>query len=105
MEGARANALPDAVPEEVKEERRARFMGLQAAISRRKLAAKVGRTLDVLVDEKAGAIAIGRSAADAPEIDGVVRVKGAKGAKPGDLVRARVLSAGEHDLQAVAESL
>ena len=80
-------------------------MQLQAAISRRKLAAKVGRTIDVLVDEKAGAIAIGRSAADAPEIDGVVHVKGARGAKPGDIVRARVMSASEHDLHAVAASL
>ena len=105
VEGARANDLPDSVPEALKAERRGRFMQLQAAISRRKLAAKVGRTIDVLVDEKAGAIAIGRSAADAPEIDGVVHVKGARGAKPGDIVRARVTSASEHDLHAVAASL
>ncbi len=105
VEGARANELPDAVPEAVKAERRGRFMQLQAAISRRKLAAKVGRTIDVLVDEKAGAIAIGRSAADAPEIDGMVHVKGARGAKPGDIVRARVVSSSEHDLHAVAASL
>jgi ribosomal protein S12 methylthiotransferase len=101
VEGARANALPDSVPEEVKEERRARFMGVQAAISRRKLAAKVGRTIDVLVDEMAGKVAIGRSAADAPEIDGVVRVKGAKGARPGDILRVNVTGATEHDLGAV----
>ncbi len=105
VEGARANELPDSVPEAVKEERRARFMGLQAAISRDKLARKVGRTIDVLVDAKEGAIAIGRSAADAPEIDGVVRVKGAKGARPGDIVRAKVMSATEHDLHAAATSL
>jgi ribosomal protein S12 methylthiotransferase len=105
VEGARANELPDSVPEKVKEERRARFMALQAAISREKLARKVGRTIDVLVDEKAGGVAIGRSAADAPEIDGVVRVKGAKGAKPGDVVRAKVVSSTEHDLHAVAASL
>ena len=105
VEGARANALPDSVAEAVKEERRARFMQLQAAISRAKLAGKVGRTLDVLVDEKAGSVAIGRSAADAPEIDGVVRVKGARGAKPGDIVRATITAATEHDLHAVAASI
>jgi ribosomal protein S12 methylthiotransferase len=102
VEGARANDLPDSVPEAVKEERRARFMALQAAISREKLAGKVGRTMDVLVDERQGALAIGRSAADAPEIDGLVRVKGAKGAKPGDIVRVKVTSSSEHDLQAAA---
>jgi len=57
------------------------------------------------VDEVRGKVAIGRSAADAPEIDGMVEVKGAKGARPGDILRARVLSAGEHDLHAVAASL
>ena len=105
VEGARANALPDSVPEAVKEERRARFMGVQAAISRGKLAGKVGRTIDILVDEVAGAIAIGRSAADAPEIDGVVRVKGAKGARPGDILRVTVTAATEHDLQASSASI
>jgi ribosomal protein S12 methylthiotransferase len=102
VEGARANELPDCVPEAVKEERRARFMEAQARISREKLARKVGRTIDVLVDEMAGTTAVGRSAADAPEIDGVVRVKGAKGAKPGDLLRATVVAATEHDLRAIA---
>jgi len=102
VEGARANELPGALPEEVKEERRARFMRLQAAISRDKLARKVGRTFDVLVDETAGALAIARSAADAPEIDGVVKVKGARGAKPGDLLRVTVTAAAEHDLLAIA---
>ena len=72
VEGARANELPDPVPEDVKEDRRRRFMTLQARISREKLQAKVGRTLKVLVD----APGIGRSAADAPEIDGVVKFKG-----------------------------
>ena len=105
VEGARANELPDSVPEAQKEERRARFMALQAAISRDKLARKVGRTIEVLVDAKEGAIAVGRSSADAPEIDGLVRVKGARGAKPGDIVRARVMSATDHDLHAVAVSI
>jgi ribosomal protein S12 methylthiotransferase len=75
-------------------------MQVQSAISAQRLAAKVGRTLEVLVDEVRGATAIGRSAADAPEIDGLVRVKGAKGAKPGDFIRARVTAALEHDLEA-----
>jgi len=101
VEGAAANALPDAVPESVREERRARFMEVQAAISREKLARKVGREMEVIVDEAKGRKAIARSAADAPEIDGVVRVKGAKGVKPGDFVRALVTSAKEHDLEAI----
>ena len=102
VEGAKANALPDPVPDEVREERRARFMQVQSAISRAKLARKVGTTLEVLVDELDGAVAIARSKADAPEIDGVVRVKNAKGARPGDLLRARVTHAREHDLHADA---
>src|SRR5438874_2083226 len=87
VEGAKANALPDPVPEAVKEERRARFMQAQAEISAAKLRRKVGSTLDVLIDEAHGATAIGRSHADAPEIDGVVRVKKAKGASAGDFLR------------------
>ena len=100
VEGAKANELPGALPDEVREERRARFMETQAAISRAKLARKLGRTLEVLVDEVEGAIAIARSSADAPEIDGVVRVKGARGAKPGDFLRVKVTRAGDHDLDA-----
>jgi ribosomal protein S12 methylthiotransferase len=104
VEGAKANQLAGAVPEEVKEERRARFMQVQAAISREKLAAKVGRTLDVLVDEVSGTRAVGRSHADAPEIDGVVRIANAKGVKPGDIVRVKVTRADEHDLEASLSS-
>jgi ribosomal protein S12 methylthiotransferase len=100
VEGAKANALPDGVPEPVKEERRARFMQLQAGISREKLRRKIGTTIEVLVDEAKGTTAIGRSAADAPEIDGVVRVKGAKGAKPGEKLRTVVTGATDHDLTA-----
>ncbi|MGZ5651667.1 MAG: 30S ribosomal protein S12 methylthiotransferase RimO, partial [Usitatibacter sp.] len=73
VEGAKANELPGAVPEEAREERRARFMQVQAEISREKLRGKIGATIQVLVDEAQGATAIGRSSADAPEIDGVVR--------------------------------
>ena len=101
VEGAQANGLPHAVPEAVKEERRARFMEAQAAISRGKLAAKVGRAMEVLVDEVQGTKAVARSAADAPEIDGVVRIANAKGVKPGDLVRVEVTGSDDHDLAAI----
>ena len=102
VEGARANDLPGAVPEAVKQERLLRFMQAQAEVSRRRLAAKVGREIEVLVDDVEGRVAYARSSADAPEIDGIVRVKGAKGAKPGDFLRVRVTGAGEHDLEAAA---
>jgi ribosomal protein S12 methylthiotransferase len=91
VEGAVANDLPGAVPEELKEERRARFMALQASISRAKLGAKLNRTIEVLVDEPG----VGRSKADAPEIDGVVRFRGA-GA--GEFARVLIDRADEHDL-------
>jgi ribosomal protein S12 methylthiotransferase len=105
VEGAKANDLPDPVAEEVKEERRRRFMETQAAISREKLARKVGTTVEVLLDEANGSRGIGRSAADAPEIDGVVHVKAAKGAKPGDLVRVKITAADDHDLHGTAASI
>jgi len=101
VEGAKANELPGAIPDEVREERRARFMQVQASISRERLKRKVGRTLEMLVDEVRGTAAIGRSAADAPEIDGVVHVKGARGAKPGDRLRVKITAAGEHDLKGI----
>jgi ribosomal protein S12 methylthiotransferase len=91
VEGAAANELADPVPDEVKEARRARFMSVQAAISARKLQAKVGRTLRVLVDE----CGVGRSSADAPEIDGVVRFKGGKAGEFRDVVIER---SDAHDL-------
>ncbi|MBK8323672.1 MAG: 30S ribosomal protein S12 methylthiotransferase RimO [Betaproteobacteria bacterium] len=102
VDGAKANDLPGAVPEEVKQERLMRFMQAQAAVSARRLAAKVGREIEVLVDDIEGRLAYARSSADAPEIDGIVRVKGAKAAKAGDFLRVRVTGAGEHDLEAVA---
>jgi ribosomal protein S12 methylthiotransferase len=101
VEGASANALPDPVPEEVREERRARFMQVQAGISRARLRAKVGRTMEVLVDEAAGRTAVARSAADAPEIDGVVRVAHVPaGTQPGARLQVRITGSGEHDLTA-----
>ncbi len=74
--------MPGSVPQELKEERRARFMQAQAKVSADRLARKVGRVLDVLVDQVSGSKAVARSAADAPEIDGVVHVSGAKAARP-----------------------
>jgi ribosomal protein S12 methylthiotransferase len=98
VEGAAANALPDAVPDELREERRARFMAAQEKISARRLQARVGRTLEVLVDEAGPDTAQGRSSADAPEIDGVVHIRGARGLKPGDFARVRITRADAHDL-------
>ena len=100
VEGAAANALPDPVPEEVKEERYARLMELTARISADKLAAKIGRTLPViidLVDEETGG-ATGRSQADAPEIDGEVHLRDAGHLAQGDIVPVVIEDADEHDL-------
>ncbi|HZM35144.1 MAG TPA: 30S ribosomal protein S12 methylthiotransferase RimO [Burkholderiales bacterium] len=91
VDGAAANALPDPVPEEVKEERRARLMAVQERVSREKLKAKIGRTLEVIVDEPG----VGRSAGDAPEIDGVVRFEGGKA---GEFREVLIDRADAHDL-------
>jgi ribosomal protein S12 methylthiotransferase len=99
--GAKANELPDPVPEELKEDRLERFMEVQAGISAAKLQDKIGRTLTVLVDEVDAGGAIARSMADAPEIDGVVRIADGASLKPGQFVDVRVTGAGEHDLEAV----
>jgi ribosomal protein S12 methylthiotransferase len=101
VEGAAANALPDAIPERVKEERRARFMETQEKISAARLKAKIGRTLTVLVDEVGSDGAVARSTADAPEIDGLVHIKQGKSLKPGDFAQVRVTRADSHDLWAV----
>jgi ribosomal protein S12 methylthiotransferase len=98
VEGATANALPGAVPEEVKQERLARFMELQAGISAQKLQDKIGQTMLVLVDAVDDENAVGRSAADAPEIDGVVYLEGGAGLLPGDLVEVTITDADDHDL-------
>jgi ribosomal protein S12 methylthiotransferase len=103
VHSAPANALPNAVPEEVKEERWHRFMAAQQSISARRLKARVDRELAVIVDEIDGEQALGRSMADAPEIDGRVYLpagKGAKKLKVGSIVTARVTSADEYDLWA-----
>jgi len=99
VKGAAANALPDPVPEEVKEERYARLMERTAAISAARLQARIGRTLDVLIDVVDGeGGATGRSKADAPEIDGEVHLRDAGDARPGDIVEVLVEDADAHDL-------
>ena len=105
VEGAGANALPDAVPEGLKEERRARFMAVQEKISAARLKNKVGRKLTVLVDEAGPEGAIARSSADAPEIDGVVHISNGSDLKPGDLVEVKVTRADAHDLWATLPGL
>jgi len=91
VEGASANDLPGALPDHVREERRAEFMKTQERISAGRLKAKIGKTIEVLVDEPG----VGRSAADAPEIDGVVRFKGGKA---GEFVEVSIERADAHDL-------
>ncbi|MEO8303207.1 MAG: 30S ribosomal protein S12 methylthiotransferase RimO [Betaproteobacteria bacterium] len=100
VDGAAANALPGPVPDDVKEDRRARFMAAQARISAARLAQQVGRTLTVLVDGHDGDVAIARSAADAPEIDGTVGVANGGRLAIGAFARVTVTSASDHDLGA-----
>jgi len=101
VSGARANTLADHIPPEEQADRQARFMEVQAAVSRDRLAQRVGREYQVLVDEvEADGVALARSYAEAPEIDGVIRVAGAKNPRPGQRLRVRIESADEHDLLA-----
>ena len=104
VEGASANALPDPVPEELKEERYARLMEKTAAISTAKLQAKIGRTLDVIIDAVGDDGATGRSYADAPDIDGEVHLRDAGHLTEGDIVAATIEDADEHDLFGVPTS-
>ena len=101
VDGAAANVLPGPVPQAVKAERRDRFMAVQERVSARRLERRVGTTMRVLVDEVDGARAVARSSADAPEIDGVVRLARAKGLKPGDFADVRITKSDAHDLWAV----
>jgi ribosomal protein S12 methylthiotransferase len=122
VDGAAANGLPGAIPEEVKEERWHRFMAAQQAVSAALMASRVGQTIDVIIDEVGeqtpsslvgegkgllptrsggGVCAVGRSTWDAPEIDGRVVLEGAGGLAPGDIVRVRVVRADAYDLWAV----
>lgn len=105
VEGAAANALPGALPDAVRQERQARFMAVAEQVSAQRLARRVGATMQVLVDQANGLGkkgGLGRSYADAPEIDGVVRLlppeKASKTYKVGDFIKARIVAAEGHDL-------
>ncbi|WP_237068201.1 30S ribosomal protein S12 methylthiotransferase RimO [Microbulbifer guangxiensis] len=98
VDGAPANALADPVPEDVKQDRWERFMAHQQQISAARLQRKIGREIEVLIDEVDEEGAIGRSWADAPEIDGMVYLNGEQSLQPGDKVRVRVTHADEYDL-------
>jgi ribosomal protein S12 methylthiotransferase len=98
VDGAKANALPDPVPEELKHERLERFMEVQAEISAARLDRKIGTRQTVLVDEVDSDGAIARSKADAPEIDGIVRIDDGQKLKPGQFAEVTVIHADEHDL-------
>lgn len=104
VDGAKANDLPDAVADEVKQERLERFMAVQAEISQQKLQQKIGQTIDVLIDDIDEQGAIGRSKADAPEIDGLVYIENAEGLAVGDIATVRVHAADEYDLYASRHS-
>ncbi len=97
--GAEANALPDPVPEALKQERLQRFMEIQAEISRNKLALQVGRRMVVLIDEVQDGRIIARGPGDAPEVDGLVIVDGDwEGVGPGDFIEVEVSGYDDHDL-------
>ncbi|HKE47909.1 MAG TPA: 30S ribosomal protein S12 methylthiotransferase RimO, partial [Rhodanobacteraceae bacterium] len=98
VDGAKANALPDPVPEDVKEERLERFMEVQAEISAARLEGKIGSKLQVIVDEVDADGAVARSKADAPEIDGIVRIDDGQKLRPGQFAEVTVIHADEHDL-------
>ena len=98
VEGAAANQLADQISEEIKQERFHRFMQLQQTISTQKLQNKIGKTLSVLIDEVDEEGAIGRSMADAPEIDGVVYLNEEKDVKVGDIVQVNIEHSDEYDL-------
>ncbi len=98
VDGAKANDLPGQVPEEVKEERWEMLMGVQRAVSSHVLASRIGKTIDVLVDDVDEEGAIGRSAWDAPEVDGCVFLNGETNVKIGDKLRVKIGHADEYDL-------
>ncbi len=105
VEGAAANKLADHVPPPVQKERHARFMETAARISAARLRARIGREVDVLIDQVAEKAAVGRSAAEAPDVDGVIRIALKKGGKSlplkaGEFVRVRITGSDEHDLRA-----
>lgn len=98
VDGAPANALDNPVPEDVKEERWNRFMELQQKISADKLALRIGYEMQVLIDSVENGVVIGRTYADAPEIDGVVHLTGGENLRPGDMVYAEITGSDAYDL-------
>ena len=100
IEGAPANELPGALPDEVREERRDRFMAVQSKISEARMAKKIGTIQKVIIDEPEDndGVAIGRTTADAPEIDGIIYVTTKTHLKPGDIVDVKVTANQEYDL-------
>jgi ribosomal protein S12 methylthiotransferase len=102
VDGAIANQLENPVPEEIREERRALFMAKAEAISIKRLSKRVGKRIQVLIDQIDESGGIGRSIGDAPEIDGLVRVlppsKPSKRYRTGEIIRAQVISSQGHDL-------
>jgi ribosomal protein S12 methylthiotransferase len=105
VEGAAANALPDPVPEEEKQERQARFMAVQEKISAARLKRKIGQTMTVLIDEVGKDGAIARSPSDAPEIDGLVIIRQGSKLKAGEFAKVKVTRADAHDLWAAPTGL
>ncbi len=100
VEGAAANGIAAAVAEPIKQERYERFMARAGAISRARLKARIGRRCRVLIDAVERGVAIGRGAGDAPEIDGIVRVRGAAGLKVGEFAEVEITAASTYDLEA-----
>jgi len=97
VDGAKANDLPDPVPEEVKQARLARFMQVQGEISAQRLKERIGKEYLVVIDEVTSEGAVGRCFADAPEVDGVVHLNGVYDVNPGDQVWAEIIHSNEHD--------
>jgi ribosomal protein S12 methylthiotransferase len=100
IEGARANELPDAVDEDIKQDRLDLFMQVQENISRARLQQKRGQELKIIVDEVTEQETIGRSQYDAPEVDGVVIIEQPLEVSPGEMLRVKITDSTEHDLYA-----
>ncbi|MBU2704601.1 30S ribosomal protein S12 methylthiotransferase RimO [Zooshikella marina] len=100
VDGATANNLPNPIDAELQQERWEQFMATQQKISTQKLQKKIGKTLDIIIDDVGDDGAVGRSKADAPEIDGCVYLEGATDLQPGSIIQAEVIDADEYDLWA-----
>jgi len=100
VDGAKANELENQVPNHIKAERKERFMQVQAEISTKLLKKKIGQTVEVIIDEVDDEGAIGRTKADAPEIDGLIYLNGEKQHQAGDIINAKITHSDQHDLWA-----